>query len=168
MRAMTLTQPWSGLVASGIKLIENRPRSMVKREDIGKPFAIHASREINESTFARIYEIAPELRPELATTREMSRWHQLARITSAVIAVATIDKVFEGGWDAESIAKHSDALCFSNGSPLGPTQVRWFFGPVGYALRDVRALAVPVPCKGQLGFWTLPDEIAARVEAQLA
>jgi hypothetical protein len=42
MRALTLTQPWAGLVASGIKRIENRSRHMIKREDFGKPFAIHA------------------------------------------------------------------------------------------------------------------------------
>lgn len=46
MRALTLTltQPWAGLVASGIKLVENRTRSMIRREDFGRPFALHASR----------------------------------------------------------------------------------------------------------------------------
>lgn len=166
MRALTLTQPWAGLVASGIKLVENRPRSMIKREDFGKRFAIHASREIDQTVYERIAEIAPELRPDLKVPLLM-RWTALSRITSAVIAVATIDKVLDGGWDAESIAEHADALSFSNGDKLGPQQVRWFFGPVGYVLRDVVALPKPVPCRGWQGFWTLAPELERAVMEQL-
>lgn len=164
MRALTLTQPWCGLVAAGIKLVENRPLPIIGREDFGKPFALHASREIDESVYARIFELAPEL-PGRTPAEWGCRWHQLSRITSAVIAVATIDKVFDGGWDAESIARHADTLSFSNGALLGPAQVRWFFGPIGYALRDVQALATPVPCRGWQGFWHLtPAEQRARGE----
>lgn len=163
MRALTLTQPWASLVASGIKLVENRPRSMIKREDFGKRFAIHASREIDDNAVERIYEIAPEIRPEPA----MRRWYPLSRITSAVIGVATIDKVLDGGWDAESIAEHADALSFSNGEKLGPRQVRWFFGPVGYLLSEVTALPKPVPCRGWQGFWTLAPELERAVMEQL-
>lgn len=168
MRALTLTQPWCGLVASGIKRIENRQRPMIRPEDFGEPFALHASREIDGDVWARIFEIAPELRPELATTREQSEWYRLGRITSAVIGVATIDKAFAGRWDADSIAEHASALSYSNGQPLGPQQARWFFGPVGYVLRDVRALASPVRCRGYQGFWTLSPDLEARVLAQLA
>jgi hypothetical protein len=38
---------------------------------------------------------------------------------------------------------------------LAPDQRRWFFGPVGYVLRDVHALETPVPCRGWQGFWHL-------------
>lgn len=152
MRALTLTQPWAGLVASGIKLVENRPRKLLA-QPTGIRFAIHASREIDDSVFARIYEIAPELHHKLADTREKARWHQLARITSCAIALATIDRHVIGDIDA-------------SGLPLD--QRRWYFGPVGYVLRDVVALAEPVPCRGMLGFWTLPDDVAANVRRQLA
>jgi hypothetical protein len=165
MRALTLTQPWAGLVASGIKLVENRPRTMIKPQDFGKRFAIHASREIDHDVYARIAEIDPGL--DLRKAQADARWYHLSRITSAVIAVATIDKVLTGGWDADAIAEHAGALSFSNGELLGPSQVRWFFGPVGYLLRDVVALREPVPCRGALGFWTLPPDVERAVEAQL-
>ncbi len=152
MRALTLTQPWAGLVASGLKLVENRDRSIVKRKDFGKPFALHASREIDGEVFARIYKIAPELHHGLATTPELSRWHQLSRITSAVIAVATIERVVD---DYDTL-----------GEILG-SQRRWYFGPIGYVLRDVRALATPVPCRGWQGFWTLLPKIERAVVDQL-
>ena len=160
MRALTLTNPWAGLVASGIKLVENRPRSMIKRSDFGKPFAIHASREIDASVYGRIVEIAPELvDPHLGPG--VGKWYQLSRIKSAVIAVATIDRVLD------PLACGIDPSDPDASAALDEDQRRWFFGPIGYVLRDVRALATPVLCKGALGFWTLPDDVAAKVEAQL-
>jgi hypothetical protein len=171
--ALTLTQPWAGLVASGIKLVENRPRRMIAERHFGKPFAIHASREIDESVYARIWKIAPELQPPPVGPRGHERvlpyepWRHLARVTSAIIGVAVVDKVFGDNWDEESIAKYGADLSFSSGERLGPDQVRWFFGPVAYVLRDVIDLPRPVPCKGKLGFWRLPDEIRDAVVTQL-
>lgn len=161
MRALTLTQPWAGLVASGLKLVENRPRQMIKREDFGKPFAIHASRVIDEPTYDRVRELAPELFADwdkLPASDPSFRWYRLSRITSAVIAVATIDDVIydKSGMLGSDIARQLGAQC------------RWFFGPVGYVLRDVQALAEPVPCRGWQGFWTLQADTAAAVNAQLA
>ncbi len=166
LRELTLTQPWAGLVAAGIKRVENRPRAMIKRSDFCQLFAIHASRDIDERVYDRVFDIAPELGGGIRAARH-ERWLELSRITSAVIGVARIDKVLDGGWDADSIARHADALSFSDGSLLGEAQVRWFFGPVGYLTRDVQALAVPVPCRGHLGFWTLPPGIERAVNAQL-
>ena len=155
MRALTLTQPWAGLVAAGIKLVENRSRSMIKREDFGKLFAIHASKEIDEDVYLRIAEIDKGLGtgPHLAD----ERWWQLSRITSAVIAVAGIDRVV------------TSATTSGLGCPMSLTfdQRRWFFGPVGYVLRDVIALPEPVPCRGWQGFWTLDADTEAKVREQL-
>ena len=173
MRALTLTQPYAGLVASGIKLVENRPRPIIKPSDFGKPFAIHASREIDESVYDRIVEISPSLERWIRTPIS-APWYRdpyptsLDRVTSAVIAVATVDRVIalqhERDTTEQLIASIPPATIARWG--LGD-QLRWFFGPIGYVLRDVRALAEPVPCRGMLGFWTLTDEVASAVEAQL-
>lgn len=152
MRALTLTQPWAGLVASSVKLVENRPRRLIKREDFGTPFAIHASREIDESVYGRIAEIAPELKADLSDIAE-SLWYPLTRITSAVIGIATIDRVVD---DYDTL------------DPILGAQRRWYFGPIGYVLRDVRALATPVPCRGWQGFWTLTPDVERAVAAQIA
>jgi len=171
MRALTLTQPWCGLVASGIKLVENRPRPMIKSEDFGKPFALHASREIDEDAYGRIFEIAPELRPEA----ERRWWYMLTRISSAVIAVAVIEREIHAAFD---INKQIYAIEIPSRNPRRPPQqpgpidlgdqLRWFFGRIGYVLRDVRALAEPVPCRGFQGFWTLTHDVQARVAGQLS
>ena len=157
MRALSLTQPWCGLVGSGIKLVENRPRAMIRQEDFGKTFALHASREIDESVYDRIEQIAPELRllPDIITSTSLAatrapEWYRLSRITSAVIAVAVLDGVVETKPPGLHVRHWADRM-----SPFPEEQRRWFFGPIGYVLRDVRALLTPVPCRGWQGFWRL-------------
>lgn len=160
MRALTLTQPWCGLVAAGIKLVENRSRRMIAATAIGRRFALHASKEIDERVYERLAEIDPAL--DLGLTPASELWYKLSRITSAVIGVATLDSVLDPracGIDPD----HPDAA-----APLPPDQRRWFFGPIGYVLRDVIALPEPVPCRGWQGFWTLPEDVAARVGSQVA
>lgn len=168
-RGLTLTQPWAGLVASGIKLIENRPRKIISPSDFGKPFAIHASREISKDAMRRIIEIAPEHGdPRLP-------WFRLASITSAIVGIATIDRVIEmriepgqlSGTFGMSEFDFDDDDGHDDSYGLAADQRRWFFGPIGYALRDVRPLKEPVPCKGALGFWGLSESIAMQVTAQL-
>jgi hypothetical protein len=168
VRALTLTQPFAGLVASGLKRVENRPRKMIKAADFGQPFAIHASREINFMVYDRLRESSPDLWDGFDQLDEATwpSWYRLSRITSAVIGVATVDKVLDG-WDEDAIRDHADVISYSNGENLGPAQIRWFFGPVGYVLHDDRVLTTPVPCRGQLGFWTLPDDVAALVTKQI-
>lgn len=153
MRVLTLTQPWAGLVASGIKLVENRPRAMGADKMIGHRIAIHASRVVDHLVYERIRDIAPDL-----SQHDQEPWWRLSMRTSAIIGVATIDKVLDGGWAAESIAQHADIISFSNGEPLGLAQVRWFFGPVGILLRDVYAIEPITDVKGALGFWNLGDQ----------
>jgi len=45
------------------------------------------------------------------------------------------------------------------------TVLRWFSGPFGWVLDDVRTLAKPIPCKGQRGLWDLPAELVGRLAA---
>lgn len=53
--------------------------------------------------------------------------------------------------------------CFGD-LPCGPWAAR---GQYHWRLANVRALPEPVPCKGALGLWTLPDDVEAAVAAQL-
>lgn len=153
MKALSILNPWCGLIAAGEKLIENRSRRMINARDWGTPFALHASMTIDQPAWSRILEIAPELAPELANTKEKARWHQLSRHTGAIIGIATIVTHVT---DVRQIAEYTS-----------PEQARWFFGPIGYVLRDVQALKRPVPCKGALGFWNVPEDIRRQVAEQI-
>ena len=157
MRALTLIQPWGGLVAASVKLVENRPRSMIRREDFGVPFAVHAGVKLDPAVYDRIKEIEPTL----FIGADQQPWYRLSRITRAVIAVATVHDVgFIDGWSRASI----EDLCAARGMP---EQARWMFGPVVYLLRDIRALPTPVPCPGRQPFWRLPGSVERAVTKQL-
>ena len=143
MKALTLIQPWGGLIATGVKLVENRtwppPESL-----IGQQFAIHAGARIERET---IEDLLEDDEPE----------HALWRVRSAVIGVVTLV-----GWVREGATN-------SAYSPdrIDSYQLRWWNGPIGFLLRDAFALPRPVPCKGMLGFWTLPEPIAVEVMDQV-
>lgn len=80
----------------------------------------------------------------------LENWHRGQVPTGAVVALAEIVGCHEapGG---------SLRCCHPWGEPGG---WHWEF-------TNVRPLATPVPCKGALGLWTLPDEITAAVRAQV-
>lgn len=161
MRALTLTQPWAGLVAAGIKRIENRSRAMIKISDFGAPFAIHASRQIDGAIYDEIARIDPchDVHRIAADTP----WLRLSHVTSAVIGVAVVESVVHR---VERFGEPYVAVAGGEVVDLGE-QHRWFVGPFGYVLRDVRVLAEPVPCRGWHSFWRLPADVAAEVERQL-
>lgn len=193
MRALTLTQPWTGLMAAGIKRIENRSRPMIRRSDFGKLFALHASREVDESIYGRIGEIAPELAFPSWLMHSMSLaaveappWYRLSRITGAVIAVAAIAGVVvdrrcgasgvDGGHCRRcGLVPEGEGVECPPGffastdidiASLGD-QRRWYFGSIGYVFRDVYTLTAPVPCRGYQSFWRLTPDVQAQVISQL-
>lgn len=43
----------------------------------------------------------------------------------------------------------------------------WFQGECGFVLANPRPLKTPIPCKGALGFWDVPAEIAKQIKEQL-
>jgi hypothetical protein len=162
LRCATLTQPWCGLMAAEVKLIENRERPIIKRSAIGSQLGLHASREIDEAVYSRIERIWPVGSPDPNGGR--IRWYQLSRITSAVLCVATLDRIITAtGVDGDGRYTYARADLDAIGD-----QARWLFGRYGYVLRDVIRLREPTPCKGALGFWTLPTDVEASVRAQLA
>lgn len=158
MRALTLTQPWAGLVASGIKTVENRDRSILRRADFGKLFGIHASREVKADVHARIKKMAPELYTSSSTH---ARWSGLACVTSAIIGVAAVERLLIPYGEVLVDPEHPQEQI-----DLG-NQERFAFGPVVYVLKDVRALHRPVPCRGWQGFWSMPEDVRGLVMEQI-
>lgn len=45
---------------------------------------------------------------------------------------------------------------------VAPDQRIWAGGPWCFVLEDVRALAIPIPFRGQLGFFDVPDSLLPR------
>jgi hypothetical protein len=149
MRALTLWQPWGWAIVAGHKLVENRPWAP-PRNMIGVPFAIHAGKRWDEDGADGILDLldADDFPAD-----------PLVRAAGAVIGVATIERVVHGT-ALRGLPEDADALA--------PEQRRWYFGPYGWVLRDVRRLDVAVPCRGFQMFWSLPPEVDAEVRRQLA
>lgn len=140
MRALTLQRPWHVLMIRGHKLVENRswaPRTLAP----GERFAVHAGKGWD----GRAVEMA--LRRGLRAGRS-SHGNSviyddlLVGVHSAVVGTVQFDGLVED-----------------------PAIEPWWMG-LGqelWRLSQPRALARPVPCRGALGLWSLPDAVAAVV-----
>jgi hypothetical protein len=155
MRALTLSQPWATIVAAGLKSIENRKWPLWPAL-YGELFAIHAGAKFDDdgdiwigSNFQGNAAVLAELRQGF---RHGYRHGMILGVARAMGNIVKATGRYEGdatSWDLDSL----------RASP-------WFFGPHGFVLEDVQQLREPVPCKGALGFWTLPPHVEALVNAQ--
>lgn len=58
------------------------------------------------------------------------------------------------------------ARVVSHPRELPQEQARWWLGPLGWVLSDVRALEHPVAIAGGQKFWRLPERVAMSVREQ--
>lgn len=159
MKALTIKQPWCAAIAYGAKRVENRswpvPRAMV-----GETIALHAGKSLDASARGPAGEGMPvEDWPlefgaviAVATLADCHSWHDCSHICPE-----------PEDWDGVYLpCTETGAACNNTCSPWGqPDQYHW-------QLENVRPLAAPVPCKGALGLWNLPEDIESAVRAQLA
>jgi hypothetical protein len=153
LRALTVRQPWAFAITHGGKRVENR-RWRYAPAYRGE-FAVHAGAAIDAADRDRgEYAIR-----RVAELSGLPIWavREGAKVRGAVVAVAQL----------------ADVCCaaFISGD-LRPPRCGcppWAAGQQQHLLlaADVRVLPAPVPCKGALGLWYLPDDIDAEVRVQL-
>jgi hypothetical protein len=160
MNAITIQLPWAAAIRATAwdpttKLVENRGRA-VAAHHIGKPVAIHAGAGWDKAGAAdpriRNWWYGHDAQRTLSAT-------DFSRAFRKVLAVATLVDCHRA-----NVAINPNVNCCS---PWGDS----FYGQ-GLAwhlvLADVVDLAEPVETRGYLPVpWTLPDDVAARVQAQL-
>lgn len=139
MKALSLTQPWATLVATGKKKVETRSWSTRIRYEI----AIHAARGFPKGA-----------RDFAAIEHTLERLPQRVPL-GAIIAVARIVEVVP----TEEAALKISALERLYGD--------YSAGRYAWILEDVRALDEPIGCKGQQRIWNVPLLIEAEIVAQL-
>jgi hypothetical protein len=160
IRALTVKQPYAHLIAHCGKTPENRTRatpyrglvavhagaySRWDRDAESSPAAVKAWRE-----WAARWTYAGQ--PVKPLTRDGA--FQLATF-GAVIAVATL----------AGCHRDEDSPMHRSGAPAcSPWAVR---GAWHWELTGVRPLAEPVPCRGMLGLWKLPEDAEKAVRAQM-
>lgn len=147
MKALTLMQPWATLMAVGAKRIETRSWPTAIRGEV----AIHASK-----TFPRdAIEIARD--DPFKTVLIEAGIRKLADLPlGAIVAVGDlVDCVPTANLVVDL---DDDEFEFGN----------YAAGRYGFVFRGIRMLAHPVPAKGALGFWIVPEEIERLVWRELA
>jgi hypothetical protein len=174
MRALSVRQPWAGCIAYLGKSPENRTWRCPDRF-IGTEVGIHAGQAVDETQAISVPVSGEEWASLFATRAEWDAWRfwRLGRkprdvaswppklALGAVVAVATIT-----GCHLHDMDKHcgeygieacAGVLC-SQWAQL--EQWHWQLG-------DQRPLAEPIPCKGALGLWTVPEDVESAVRAQI-
>lgn len=145
MRVLSLSRPWpyafvtDELPVAARKLVENRSW-MPPIGQIGQRIALHAAKSWDDDAIAFFLHLGLRNFPGRKDLHP----------SGVVFAVATLDRVV------------------TEARTLPPEQQRWFFGPCGWVLSDVVALAVPVPCRGAQGLRTLEPGVEVTVLAQLS
>lgn len=170
MKALTVKQPWAGCIAHLDKRVENRSRRFPPAL-IGTQIAIHAGLAVDDAIFsvpdgdkwATLFDGAAEWDAWRfwylgRKPRDVANWPPKLAL-GAIVAVATVTGSHFRGWDDEC----GDPAGYSAGvicSPWAmPDQWHW-------EIADVRPLAHPVPAKGALGLWTVPEDIKSATTAQ--
>ena len=146
MKALSVKQPWALAIGHG-KDVENRTWGTIYRG----PIAVHASKTFDDVTLATLDWIE-------ATARLKPGQLQFDDHRGAVVAVAEI------------VGCHQHCDPTGSCGATDPTDICSVWAQPHHwhwELSNVRTLADPVPCKGALGLWHLPDEVEAAVHAQL-
>ena len=166
MKAITLKQPWAYAITDLGKNIENRNwlPMLYRSSSKGETLALHAGMSFDkEESWATILITSGVLPP----SREKL-------ITGAIVAVAEVV-----GWleltctshcaNGNIEARYFDMHPFKNYTNYGSNNYgKWFFGRYGWILANVRKLRVPIPYKGALGRWDVPEIIKTVIYEEIA
>ncbi|HEY8560468.1 MAG TPA: ASCH domain-containing protein [Pyrinomonadaceae bacterium] len=139
MKALSIKQPWAHAILHLGKDIENRDWSTNIRGTI----ALHASKTMTADELKAFIYVAIDI-ADAELLRQMM--HQLDKKQMPFGAIV-------GTVEIVGCVKQSK-------SP-------WFFGDFGFELKNPKPLKEPIPCKGALGFWNVPEEIKERIFKEL-
>jgi len=151
MKCLTVKQPWASLIALGAK--HNETRSWYT--NYRGPLAIHASARMNLEQRALCVES-----PIWSVRRMVPSEYPLGSVIALVNLVDCLPIVADDGpYPNDAVMMNIAGLC----RPGNLTEPELSFGdytPGRYAwiFSDVRQVE-PVPCRGRLGLWNLPQEV---------
>lgn len=142
MRGLTLTQPWATLMALGDKKLETRSWATSYRG----PVAIHAAKGFPK--WAQAICLGEPFKTLLAlhgylVTQPLP--------LGAIVAVETLSDICSTEEVVRGISEQERAL-----GDYTPGRYAWVF-------EGMRAVLEPIPWKGMLGLWEVPDDLEARL-----
>lgn len=149
MKALSIRQPYAGLVVAGIKNVENRSWITSYRG----PLAIVSTK-------------SPDAKQWWEPMREKCRAlgvefpEALCKVNGAVLGV--VDFNYE-------VYVDEDEYAATDSPTLTEEDVKDWWNPdlVGFIFEHARVLKTPIPVKGQLGLYKLPPEVITEIIFQL-
>jgi hypothetical protein len=132
--ALSINQPWGGLIADGVKQIENRTWNTTFR---GK-FLVHVGKTVDDEA---VQDLLTQRHPVTGEAFDHNRDCPVDLRVGGIIAVAEIVDVIRG---------HRDLSRFD-----GKIDTSWFVGRYGFVLTNVQPIDF-IPCVGARG-WFKPD-----------
>jgi hypothetical protein len=133
LRALTLIRPFTDAIVDGDKRVENRGWP-IPAKYVRQAVALHAGSKWDEDAAAEM--LAADLFEAVYDPKESP---------TGIVAVVAFGRPRLKGW----YAYHD--------RPVDP----WFRGPYGWPILNVVKLAAPIPCKGALGLWRVPSDVAS-------
>ena len=171
MRGLTLRIPWSFAVTHLGKPVENRtwrPRVL----KLGEDFAIHAGRPPRLAVDGKHYTAAGAT--HIDEIIEAIRWMDGLGLLKGHGPVAMRTLLDAGVSSVVAVVRFGGivftgepAINLTSEGPARWSGSKWFVGPIGWLLEDVRVLKEPVPCRGQAGLRELSPDVEVLVRAQL-
>lgn len=152
MYAITVQQPWAYAIMHMGKNVENRTRIGTWRRAMGETVAVHAGKRWSVR--------GAQMVPELAGRGWQQGWfdeHVFTRMPAGAI-IGTVD-VVDVHHDQQSPTCPLACARWGESSYLdadGRTRI----DIAHLVLDNPRPLEQPIDCKGALGLWVVPDDIA--------
>ncbi len=171
MKTISILQPWASLVVLGHKKIETRSWNTKYRGEL----LIHAS-------MGKQYKKIGYGNPLLEYYTELYENGMIEHMASlsfgAIIGKVNLEAVIpsenidaSGDPFQQSMLINSDRTKFASNCATISLQEYAFGdysdGRFGWLLSDPILFKEPIPCKGQLGIWNLPNELLNDVKSQL-
>lgn len=145
---ITLIRPMSAAIVWGSKRIENRPRDLPKKmRGVPTIVAVHAGRKWDDEYVRTVSDIDGVIHVDFAESVPYAdRFNDeglvgLMLLSGRVFTAESPPPMVP--YPAPFRAMHPD---------------RWFSGPYGYEILAAVPFEKPLPCRGSLGWWPVPDE----------
>lgn len=161
MKALSIRQPWAWAILKAGKDIENRdwPTSLRGR------FAIHTAKGMTRDEYQSAIGYITQAFVKNILRKPVE--HQIGagqlNIATGELVMPDFEEIIRGA--IVGVTDLVDCLQFPYGTAYHGSP--WFEGKYGFILKNVIALPEPIPCKGALNFWEVPDDISAQIEEQL-
>lgn len=134
IKALSIKQPWAGLILAGIKTVENRSWSTM-----------------HSGTLAIVSSAKPDKHAMEDMRRKLGKLPDICNVNGAILGTVQLTGML---WTAD------DGVAESDHPHVTESMLEWWISDsVGWIVERPKRLPSPVPYKGRLGLYNIPAEL---------